>query len=232
MLLQTMRSERNRLSSFANWTNPNVTPEILARSGFFFIEIDDIVLCPFCKVYAGGWLPTTLLGPWSLHRTFSPRCPLVTGLLCFNVPIDASSQPIWDLGRTFREYELYEIRPRSATDVEPLSLRALGMELHHPSDPNDPSETPPPSPEYVGVEPPPPPSPEPPPPEAADEPDDTQEFQEEYILNKCTVCLNDRLQIVCLPCGHFCVCAACVKKLSRCAICRTHIRALVKVYTP
>ncbi|XP_067676443.1 baculoviral IAP repeat-containing protein 7-A-like [Haliotis asinina] len=48
--------------------------------------------------------------------------------------------------------------------------------------------------------------------------------------NTCKVCLDRTSCIVFLPCGHLVSCAECAPALSRCPICRAHIRGTVRTY--
>jgi hypothetical protein len=40
---------------------------------------------------------------------------------------------------------------------------------------------------------------------------------------ECVVCLEEPKTLVMVPCGHYCLCAACKKKIPKCPLCRTDI---------
>ncbi|XP_046571622.1 baculoviral IAP repeat-containing protein 7-B-like [Haliotis rubra] len=48
--------------------------------------------------------------------------------------------------------------------------------------------------------------------------------------NTCKVCLDRTSCVVFLPCGHLVTCAECAPALSKCPICRAHIRGTVRTY--
>ncbi len=47
----------------------------------------------------------------------------------------------------------------------------------------------------------------------------------------CTVCLEGRLEVVWVPCGHMCLCQRCMGSVDRCPLCRSGGKA-IKVYRP
>lgn len=54
----------------------------------------------------------------------------------------------------------------------------------------------------------------------------------EMVKNRmCKICLGDDSTICFLPCGHISACSGCAKACKRCPVCRTVVRALVRVYT-
>lgn len=46
----------------------------------------------------------------------------------------------------------------------------------------------------------------------------------------CLSCMNNERQVACLPCGHLSSCAACGPSLNICPICRTEVKAFVRIY--
>jgi hypothetical protein len=80
------RFERHRLISFAaaNWTAP-VDPVDLAAAGFYWVGVDDVCRCPFCRLEVRGWEPLdTGMGE---HLRWNFECPLLRGLWTGNTPI-------------------------------------------------------------------------------------------------------------------------------------------------
>ena len=52
----------------------------------------------------------------------------------------------------------------------------------------------------------------------------------ESAINQCKVCLENKLTLTCIPCGHFCLCHSCAANLYICPLCRTKITAVIKTY--
>jgi len=48
-------------------------------------------------------------------------------------------------------------------------------------------------------------------------------------LTTCTVCMDDTISVVTLPCGHFSLCEHCAPNIKNCGVCRTYIRGTVKI---
>lgn len=49
------------------------------------------------------------------------------------------------------------------------------------------------------------------------------------VSSECVVCMDAESKIVFAPCGHFCTCDICAKKLKYCCICRGMISSLVSI---
>ena len=65
--------------------------------------------------------------------------------------------------------------------------------------------------------------------ELSDE-DMRREYQEMKEQNQCKVCLDRDAEILFLPCGLLVACATCSLSITNCAVCRTPIEEVVKVY--
>ena len=50
------------------------------------------------------------------------------------------------------------------------------------------------------------------------------------IEDACKVCLERPIEVIILPCGHQAFCFHCVQQLTECALCRTTIKEVVKIY--
>ena len=46
----------------------------------------------------------------------------------------------------------------------------------------------------------------------------------------CKICVDNKLGVVFLPCGHFVTCTSCAASLQKCPVCRSTISNLVKTY--
>ncbi|KAH9510063.1 Baculoviral IAP repeat-containing protein 7-A [Bulinus truncatus] len=91
-----LKHEINRLGTFAKY--PASAPKsavLLAESGFVYTgggqNEDDTVTCVFCQGVKKSWRTEDNVD--EIHRTVSPNCPLMRGLICGNVPIALSCSP-------------------------------------------------------------------------------------------------------------------------------------------
>jgi len=48
---------------------------------------------------------------------------------------------------------------------------------------------------------------------------------------KCVTCMENAIQILTTPCGHFVSCKDCVTSLKRCALCRRQITGYIRAFT-
>lgn len=90
-VLRKLKREAVRLRTFATWTSTLVTPEALARAGFFYFNQGDEVQCAFCLGVLRRWEPMD--EPMSEHRRNFPRCCFVIGLPVGNIPIGGPPPP-------------------------------------------------------------------------------------------------------------------------------------------
>jgi hypothetical protein len=87
----SMKHEAARFATFNTWPKPDiVTPESLAREGFFYKGFGDNTECAFC----GGVLRAWESGddPKREHKISFPMCPFVCGQDVGNVPIARRGQ--------------------------------------------------------------------------------------------------------------------------------------------
>jgi hypothetical protein len=57
------------------------------------------------------------------------------------------------------------------------------------------------------------------------------EISSEKDENLCVICLDNKKNIVLVPCGHVCICDSCKEKnIKDCPICRTKIENMIKAY--
>ena len=54
--------------------------------------------------------------------------------------------------------------------------------------------------------------------------------EEAEQASECVVCLEEKREMVLVPCGHACVCEGCSGTLALCPICRATIEKAVKMY--
>ncbi|XP_014812500.1 PREDICTED: baculoviral IAP repeat-containing protein 7 [Calidris pugnax] len=68
-----METEEMRLSTFQNWPQyTDVRPEQLARAGFFYTGLNDIVRCFYCDGHVRNWSFGD--DPWREHAKWYPGC--------------------------------------------------------------------------------------------------------------------------------------------------------------
>lgn len=82
-----MRREEERLKTFEKWPVPFLSPEPLAKNGFYYLGRGDEVRCAFCKVEIMRWVEGD--DPAKDHQRWAPQCPFLrrqpgSG----NVPLD------------------------------------------------------------------------------------------------------------------------------------------------
>ena len=86
------REEIKRLESFVSWPAEGVVqPTSLARAGFYFTGMEDIVRCFKCHTEIKNWKRGDL--PMLRHKDYSPMCPFVKGECTENVPFESDSLP-------------------------------------------------------------------------------------------------------------------------------------------
>ncbi len=81
-----MKSEQERLETFANWPNSEaISPSDLAKAGFYYSSRGDKVQCAFCKNVLRNWEA----GDDAMieHRRHFPRCLFVQGQDVGNIKI-------------------------------------------------------------------------------------------------------------------------------------------------
>jgi hypothetical protein len=83
-ILLKLKKEVVRFRTFQNWKSTAITPNILAKAGFFYFNDADKVQCAFCLGIVGGWEPTD--DAFAEHKKHFPRCPFILGLPVGNLP--------------------------------------------------------------------------------------------------------------------------------------------------
>ncbi|XP_065367916.1 death-associated inhibitor of apoptosis 2 [Calliphora vicina] len=84
--------EKDRLATFVNWPNPNITPQSLAKAGFFYRNRSDEVECAWCKGVIAQWEKQD--NAFEEHQRFFPECPRVL----LGPLIEIANDGIRDLG--------------------------------------------------------------------------------------------------------------------------------------
>ncbi|XP_039956744.1 death-associated inhibitor of apoptosis 2 [Bactrocera tryoni] len=84
--------EANRLATFKNWPNPNISPQSLAKAGFYYLNRSDQVKCAWCKGIIAMWEEQD--DAFEEHKRFFPNCPRVQ----LGPLIEMASDGLRDLG--------------------------------------------------------------------------------------------------------------------------------------
>ncbi|XP_050348430.1 baculoviral IAP repeat-containing protein 3 isoform X1 [Nymphalis io] len=85
-----MKREEDRLNTFDKWPVSFLSPELLAKNGFYYLGRGDEVRCAFCKVEIMRWVEGD--DPAKDHQRWAPQCPFLrrqTG--SGNVPFDSTA---------------------------------------------------------------------------------------------------------------------------------------------
>ena len=84
--MQRLKDEERRLMTFTRWPKGSgVSPENLARAGFFYTGTNDQVQCAFCEKTLMNWEHGD--DPMAEHWKHVPRCPFVQQYDVGNIPI-------------------------------------------------------------------------------------------------------------------------------------------------
>ena len=91
-ILVSDRLEKNRLGTFnGRWpTDSHVRPHDLAKAGFYYFGVADVVRCVFCQISLKAWEPGDV--PMEEHRKHSPTCPFIQQQNVGNVPLQNIQQ--------------------------------------------------------------------------------------------------------------------------------------------
>ena len=121
-----LKFEANRVCTFIDWIIPEISPFLLARSGFYFTRENDRVQCVFCNGVIENW--KLKKDPNDEHKRLYAQCPYLNGAAVGNVPI-----PVSEILIKYRKQAMIHQQPRilepyyrfngKFTDVQSLSTR-------------------------------------------------------------------------------------------------------------
>ncbi|XP_059616470.1 E3 ubiquitin-protein ligase LRSAM1-like [Phlebotomus argentipes] len=66
--------------------------------------------------------------------------------------------------------------------------------------------------------------------EATAKSDSNSEYQE--VVAECVICMDEKVEIIFIPCGHLCVCSGCHNSVTNCPMCRAAIDQRIRVIQP
>lgn len=81
----SLRYERERLATFIDWPLSWLSPESLAKEGFYYLRESDHCSCVFCRGVVGSWEVGDV--PRTEHKRHFETCNFVRGQPVGNVPI-------------------------------------------------------------------------------------------------------------------------------------------------
>ncbi|KAH8283633.1 hypothetical protein KR018_010235 [Drosophila ironensis] len=135
--------EANRLETFNNWPNPNITPQALAKAGFYYLNVLDHVKCVWCNGVIAKWEKND--NAFDEHRRFFPQCPRVqmgpliefaAGRSLDELGIQPTSQPqkpryaCADARlRTFSDWPIANVQPAEALAQAGLYYQKIGDQV-------------------------------------------------------------------------------------------------------
>ena len=67
--------DRARTYTFSNWPSINPSGKDMASAGWWYTNITDRVICPYCDAMFHNWVETDR--PYEIHCRKSPQCPFV-----------------------------------------------------------------------------------------------------------------------------------------------------------
>ncbi|AII15894.1 IAP [Penaeus monodon nudivirus] len=69
-----LRFEHERLKTFKNWPALYVSPKELAKNGFYYTGVEDVVMCFYCGIGLHHWFKEV---PAIEHRYNNSECDLL-----------------------------------------------------------------------------------------------------------------------------------------------------------
>ncbi|XP_076060628.1 putative inhibitor of apoptosis [Oratosquilla oratoria] len=93
--------EKVRRSTFLNWSVSYVSPDRLAKAGFFYLRTADHVQCAFCKGIVGFWEEGD--DPEQEHKKHFPHCALMNGTATGNVPLNVEDEELSEVYKLIQD---------------------------------------------------------------------------------------------------------------------------------
>ncbi|XP_060582184.1 baculoviral IAP repeat-containing protein 2-like [Ruditapes philippinarum] len=237
-------AESRRLETFANWSDSIlIDKNDLVEAGFFYTKNGDTVRCYFCGVCLNNWEPDDV--PMAEHVRWSPKCyhvllakgqkyidKIIMGDengdvsngkeaagACGGTDIVAKDACL-EMGFSGKDIEravaVYKEEHGNSDDYNTVQLCETLINLNSDSSDEEDSI----SEQNCGSQ------------EAKDDTEDKEkrliddQLREEYL---CKICMDEKMIMVFIPCGHLISCFLCASVLSVCPVCRQTITSTVKV---
>uniref|UniRef100_A0A8C5PKT8 RING-type E3 ubiquitin transferase n=1 Tax=Leptobrachium leishanense TaxID=445787 RepID=A0A8C5PKT8_9ANUR len=197
-----MLEERERLTTFRAWPpNAEVSPDLLAKAGFFYTGHRDNVTCFHCDGGLSNWERGD--DPWREHAKWFPRCEFLVRSMG-QAYVHGVQESYFSSTDTSVSPDRPHVSVRSPTSLtEPVTIprapEQRDPEVQHHKDPEPPLNT----------------------------EEQLRQLKDERM---CKVCMDKDASIVFVPCGHLVVCTDCSLNLRDCPICRAAIRGFVRAF--
>ncbi|XP_077109029.1 baculoviral IAP repeat-containing protein 7 isoform X4 [Ranitomeya variabilis] len=198
-----MVEERERLATYSNWPPyAELTPDVLARAGFFYTGHGDNVKCFHCDGGLRNWERRD--DPWREHAKWFPRCEFLIQSMGLAY-VRGVQETLFSPESTVSSPESPRSEDRSSgsrSDFVRVPEAPAPRETAEPQPPKEPDHS-------LSTE------------------EQLQRLKEERM---CKVCLDKDVSMVFVPCGHLVVCMDCAPNLRHCPICRASIRGSVRAF--
>ncbi|XP_056403571.1 baculoviral IAP repeat-containing protein 7 isoform X5 [Hyla sarda] len=196
-----MMEERERLATYSSWPPyAEVTPDVLARAGFFYTGHRDNVKCFHCDGGLRNWERGD--DPWKEHAKWFPRCEFLIqsmGLAYVRSVQDALFSSPETTPESQRSVDRSPGSPSDFLRIPEAPAQRANTEPQLPKEPEVPLST----------------------------EEQLRRLKEERM---CKVCMDKDVSMVFVPCGHLVVCMDCAPNLRHCPICRATIRGSVRAF--
>ncbi|CAC5373534.1 BIRC7_8 [Mytilus coruscus] len=197
-----------RLHSFKNWpSHLEQSPEDLTSAGFFYTGKEDRCRCFFCGGGLTSWEPND--DPWIEHARWYPNCHFVRqckGDNFIDIHMNRTS-PNADVNN--QHFDLTEDSRNSVTKLNDFNkqpavqaVSEIGLDEWLVMKAYDFLQEDEKTASIRGLE---------------------QQSQNRRDQKLCTICMDEHISIVFLPCDHQACCANCAPVIRKCPICRTFI---------
>uniref|UniRef100_A0A8W7P4R4 RING-type domain-containing protein n=1 Tax=Anopheles coluzzii TaxID=1518534 RepID=A0A8W7P4R4_ANOCL len=213
--------EENRLRSFTSrWPVTFISPNVLARYGFYYVGTDDTVKCYFCRVEIGLWEPQDDV--IQEHLRWSPYCPLLkkrpTNNKCNELKeaasassaastssamSSASSQPSTS-GISSASSSIMSTSPASSSGFSSPTPMADEERTLRCSDHSSGSD------------------------EGEDDAGGDRRVPSDGKI--CKICFVNEYNTAFMPCGHVVACAKCASSVSKCPLCQQPFINVLRLY--
>ncbi|AHH82682.1 IAP-3 [Buzura suppressaria nucleopolyhedrovirus] len=122
-----MTEEANRLASFTNWPVVFLTPQQMAKNGFYYIGVHDEVRCAFCKVEFRKWMEGD--NPADHHRKWAPQCPFLNNKIDAGQDVCGTREVIFAPSPAHPQYATKTARLRTFERNWPCALKQKPEQL-------------------------------------------------------------------------------------------------------
>ncbi|KAL8025997.1 hypothetical protein ABFX02_O011700 [Erythranthe guttata] len=212
-----------RVESYKNWPKGiKLDPPILSEAGLFYTGLGDKLICFQCGGGLHQWEESD--DPWRVHALHFPKCGHVVLTkgheFIAEVLGSRSSELSSEVMSTHSDASssvfllvvckcLVVLQEISALAIPAEFAKVVRVHADEDIDNNSSTDEPPSSSRSIDAQLP------------------TCSIDDARV---CKICYNEEIQVAFIPCGHVVSCGKCGPVSSRCVVCRSAIRASMKVY--